>query len=361
MPRDPRRIVLLNPTKYLGNLLLAGGLIQSFAAYCRQRDCELLVVLDDSFRDLCGAAFVDTPVLWYPRQTLRRANPWRRSGLFLQFLRQLRRFRADVAFNVEEDSLSSRLTQLSGARFRLGCSPARHRFGYQRVLPIDYGASHRWYSYRAVFAALGMPDESAPGYINLHINQADVELIEILHELGVDSPQRLVAIHPAATKDYKKWPESAFTELCNELINIGYSPVLLGAGDLDAERCARIASAVSGSGSARLYNLCNRLSLAQLAGLFRLCRGIVGNDSGPSHLASAQGLPGVVIFGPSDPSIWGPLGPRTRVLRKVDQCDPRCSRRACFATYRCLHAVRPQEVLDTLLAQLADQQTGDAR
>ena len=87
----------------------------------------------------------------------------------------------------------------------------------------------------------------------------------------------------------------------------------------------------------------------------------VGNDSGPSHLASAQGLPGVVIFGPSDPSIWGPLGPRTRVLRKVDQCDPRCSRRACFATYRCLHAVRPQEVLDTLLAQLADQQTGDAR
>lgn len=318
-------------------------------------------MLDDSFRGLCGAAFADIRVLWYPRQALRRANLWRRTRLFLGFLRQLRGFRADVAFNIEEDSLSSRLTQLSGARFRLGCSPARHRFGYHKVLPIDYGASHRWYSYRAVFAALGMADESVSGYINLNINQIDANLIETLHELGVDARERLVAIHPAATKDYKKWPEPAFKELCNLLINRGYSPVLLGAGSVDAGRCAGIASAVPASGSARLHNLCNRLSLAELAGLFRLCRGIVGNDSGPSHLASAQGLPGVVIFGPSDPSIWGPLGPHTRVLRKVDQCDPRCSRRACFADYRCLHAIQPQEVLDTLLAELPDEPAGATR
>ena len=32
----------------------------------------------------------------------------------------------------------------------------------------------------------------------------------------------------------------------------------------------------------------------------------VGNDSGPAHMAAAFGLPVVVIFGPSDPAIWGP-------------------------------------------------------
>jgi len=32
----------------------------------------------------------------------------------------------------------------------------------------------------------------------------------------------------------------------------------------------------------------------------------VGNDSGPAHMAAALGVPAVVIFGASDPAIWGP-------------------------------------------------------
>lgn len=373
LPAAPQRILLINPTKYLGNLLLAGGLMQRFAAHCRSQRRELLVVLDESFRDLCAAAFADVPVLWYPRQAIRRANPWRRLQLFAGFLRQLRAFRPDLAFNLEEDSLASRLTQFSGARFRLGCSPVRHRLGYEHVLQIDHGARHRWYGLAAVFNALGMPAEGPQAYIDLHMDQANESLIQKLHELGVVAGERLVAIHPAATKDYKKWPESAFSELCKLLIEKGYSPVLLGAGAEDAGRCGRIQAAVAAasspevpcedatsSGPARLHNLCNRLGLAELASLFRLCTGIVGNDSGPSHLASAQGLPGVVIFGPSEPAIWAPLGARTRVLRKVEQCDPRCSRRACFANYRCLHAITAQEVLDTLLARMAATAAGDA-
>ncbi|HEY0964115.1 MAG TPA: glycosyltransferase family 9 protein, partial [Pseudomonadales bacterium] len=314
-------------------------------------------VLDDAFRDLCSQAFADVHVLWYPRQALRRAHVWQGLRLFAGFLSQLRAFRADLAFNIEEDSLSSRLTQLSGARFRLGCSPTRHRFGYDHVLPIDYGAYHRWHSFEAVFAALGLAD-AAPEYINLHIDRADAVTIEKLHELCISARERLVAIHPAATKDYKKWPESAFSALCNLLIENGYSPLLLGAGDIDAARCTRIAKSVAGTEFARVHNLCNRLSLAELAGLFLLCDGIVGNDSGPSHLASAQGLPGVVIFGPSDPSIWGPLGVDSRVMRRVDQCDPRCSRRACFADYRCLQSIKPGEVLNALLALAPERKPG---
>ena len=32
----------------------------------------------------------------------------------------------------------------------------------------------------------------------------------------------------------------------------------------------------------------------------------MGNDSGPAHMAAAFGMPVVVIFGESDPAIWGP-------------------------------------------------------
>jgi hypothetical protein len=41
----------------------------------------------------------------------------------------------------------------------------------------------------------------------------------------------------------------------------------------------------------------------------------VGNDSGPSHLAGALDLPGVVLFGPTDPARWRPLARRLDTFR----------------------------------------------
>jgi ADP-heptose:LPS heptosyltransferase len=40
----------------------------------------------------------------------------------------------------------------------------------------------------------------------------------------------------------------------------------------------------------------------------------VGNDSGTTHLAAMLGAPTVAIFGPTDPAVWAPTGPRVRVL-----------------------------------------------
>ena len=55
------------------------------------------------------------------------------------------------------------------------------------------------------------------------------------------------------------------------------------------------------------------LSLATVASLAGFAAGFVGNDSGVSHLAAAAGASGVVIFGPTDPARWRPLG-RVTVL-----------------------------------------------
>jgi len=41
----------------------------------------------------------------------------------------------------------------------------------------------------------------------------------------------------------------------------------------------------------------------------------LGNDSGPSHVAAAVGLPGRVLFGPTEPHRWRPLSFRLRPLR----------------------------------------------
>lgn len=75
---------------------------------------------------------------------------------------------------------------------------------------------------------------------------------------------------------------------------------------------------------------------------------MVGNDSGPSHLASALGVTGVVIFGPTDLAVWGPLGDMTTALQHKQICAPDCSRHHCQKQYACLHSITSQQVLDAL-------------
>ncbi|MBM4300198.1 MAG: glycosyltransferase family 9 protein [Deltaproteobacteria bacterium] len=56
--------------------------------------------------------------------------------------------------------------------------------------------------------------------------------------------------------------------------------------------------------------------MARVARVLSRCRLYIGNDSGLTHLAAAVGRPDVLaLFGPTDPRVWAPLGPRVSILR----------------------------------------------
>lgn len=57
------------------------------------------------------------------------------------------------------------------------------------------------------------------------------------------------------------------------------------------------------------------MPLVDLAGLLAGAKLFVGNDSGISHLAALSGCPTLALFGPTDPGVWAPAGPRVRVLQ----------------------------------------------
>jgi len=50
--------------------------------------------------------------------------------------------------------------------------------------------------------------------------------------------------------------------------------------------------------------------------------GMIGNDSGLSHLAAFLGHRVIAVFGPSDPVRWKPLGPGALSLRPETACTP---------------------------------------
>ena len=119
-----------------------------------------------------------------------------------------------------------------------------------------------------------------------------------------------IAIHPGSGSPTKCWPIDSYLELINQLHDAGHRcRILVGEVELErwpADQIHRLHAADETVHPATYVDLLMELSA---------CSAFVGNDSGPGHLAGIIGLPSVILFGPTDPVVWKPMGPRVRTLR----------------------------------------------
>jgi len=90
-------------------------------------------------------------------------------------------------------------------------------------------------------------------------------------------------------------------------------------------------------------------SLPGLIHATRRAAAIVGVDSGPLHLAAALAIPGVAIFGPTDPARNGPYGGSFRVLRTSSAATTYKRGKTIDPSMR---TISPDEVFEALRAVL---------
>jgi len=129
---------------------------------------------------------------------------------------------------------------------------------------------------------------------------------------GFDLPPRFVALIPGCAKgrEYKRWPAASYAEIAKSLEARGIATVAVGAKD-DAGAIAEIRSAAP-----HVADFSGRTNLLQLAGLFRRALGVVGNDTGPTHIAAAVGTPTLALISAQvDPAWSAPKGPRAKWLQ----------------------------------------------
>jgi ADP-heptose:LPS heptosyltransferase len=122
-------------------------------------------------------------------------------------------------------------------------------------------------------------------------------------------PGARIIISPGAGSDSKRWPLAGYLQLAEWLTESGFYPQwVFGPAERDLEAALSVRPTPAGP-------IHRPRSLVQLAELLQSVDGYVGNDSAVSHLAAFVGLPAVVLFGPSDPQRWRPIGPLVTVLQ----------------------------------------------
>lgn len=232
---------------------------------------------------------------------------WKSPAKLARMVARARSAKADIAL-VSEDmgNTAYLLALLSGARLRVGSKPLHLKipFAINRQVLLDPkapAAEKSWSLGRALAgSAQSAPWPEKPTAPDLTHLISPVDACDIL-------------IHGGASRPYQRWPLECFRNLAERLskdfrvgwIELPEEPVTL------SPRVRRIHSP-------RLEDLVSQMASASL---------FIGNNSGPMNIASALGIPSVIIAGPSSRS-WDPYwhSDRFRVLRNEDlpciSCDP---------------------------------------
>lgn len=117
-----------------------------------------------------------------------------------------------------------------------------------------------------------------------------------------------IALHPGSGGTAKCWPLTHFLALASRLAaDTPFTPVFI-TGDAERERVPDLDRALAG------FTRHHHPPLDDLAAELTSATAYVGNDAGITHLAATLGLPTLALFGPSNPDLWAPRGPRTHVL-----------------------------------------------
>ncbi len=151
----------------------------------------------------------------------------------------------------------------------------------------------------------------------------------------------------------RRWPQESYAELIHGLFDrFGVKTVLIGGSD-DISYVDEFAKKLSNK--IDFSNLCGKLSIKELIGLFSKSRLLITNDSGPLHIANIVSLPTVSFFGPETPYLYGPLGPKNQVFYEDIFCSP-CiniynSKKSDCSDNICLKNIKPQTVIQTIEAK----------
>jgi heptosyltransferase I len=113
---------------------------------------------------------------------------------------------------------------------------------------------------------------------------------------------RCVTFVHGTSRDDKCWPEADWVALGQRLIGQGHSIGLPQGSDAERERAERIAQSLGGQ--AQVWP---RVDLGQVTDRLATCGGVIGVDSGLSHIAVALALPHVQIYNFETAWRTGPL------------------------------------------------------
>lgn len=294
---------LLIQTAFIGDVILATGLIEKIYQYYPQTPIDFLVRKGNE-EVLIGHPFIRKILVWDKKKT--------KLLHLLQLISQVRKSRYDVVINVHRFASSGLITALSRSKLKIGFTknPLALFFSTRIVHAMD--GSHEIERNHRLIEAL---TDSIPAKPKLYPSIADFKKIERLQT------RKYICIAPTSVWFTKQYPLQKWIEFLISIKSKVERIYLLGAST-DKLFCESIRLTAANDA---VINLAGKLTLLQSAALMQGAEMNFVNDSAPTHLASAMNAPVTTLFCSTVPSFgFTPLSTRSHIIETKENltCRP---------------------------------------
>ena len=321
--------ILLRAPNWVGDSAVATPAMRAIRA--KFPDAEITVMVRPSVSGVfASAGFVDH--VW--------TEP-RPSGIreWFRIARDVRRHQFDMAVLFPNSFESAAMVFLGGVPQRIGYSmDSRGWMLTQRIQGEKRKVHH--VNYYLELAKAVSADVSNPTMEMSARPEDRANARKLVAAAGIPANARFMILSPgAAFGAAKRWGDQQFAAAADTLAEeYKLAVVIIGS---EGERS--ISDSIRQFMKATPVILNGKTSLETLIGLIAESSLMLGNDSGPVHLASALGIPAVAVFGATDFIVAAPYGPLGRAVHVPVECSP-CWLRECPIDHRCMTRVSPEMV-----------------
>jgi len=322
VPVEQLRRALVIKLRHHGDVLLVAPVLHALKARVPQCAIDALVYAETAPMLAGHPALAELHTI---DRAWKRLDPLRRLAAEWRLLATLRAARYDLVLHLTDHPRGAWFARLSGARWAVG-PVRRHRgwlwrssFTHLQGEPLNarrHTVERNLDSLRRI-GLYPQPHERVlaivPG------DAAEARADDLLGAAGLERG-RFIAIHPVSRWMFKSWPSEKVAAIAGRLQGAGW-PLVFTAGPSPDERTfvARVVAALPGP----VLDLSGQLSFKELAAVIGRARLFFGVDSAPMHIAAAQQVPTVALFGPSGELEWGPWGvPHRIVASDAHPCRP---------------------------------------
>lgn len=269
----------------------------------------------------------------------------------IRYARRLRQEKYDMLISLHPNERCSFLCAFSGAKYKVGAVHKIFSWAFDKVVPLDR-KMHAADMYLDVLSKMGINDLQHAGLEMYTSKQDDDYAADFYNKSGVTEEDKLVGINIGSAVATKRWPTEKFAQVAKWLLDEGYRPVFFGGpGEVEL-----VASTLGLVNNDKVINAAGKFSLGQLAAAIKRCRLFITNDSGPMHIAIAQQVPIVALYGPSNPKLYGPYTDKAIVVTAQPPCMG-CQKRMKHAcdSMDCMKRLTVNQVIDAAKRYLEEK------
>lgn len=360
----PKHILVIR-LDLIGDLVLSLTVVRALKRTYPEAEIDLLAIPASAkvatYDPHLSKIITYDPNIWRRPKALFKPKNWRELRTLLNTLHAQH---YDLAISVYANWAAT-LAVLSKAKRRVGYKPE----GFPGFMTdgIAGGIPGRWRHWApldkkhevdyclALAEAAGAtltPEDRLPHLYTDEQTRLDVE--QLLEREGVQAKKPLIACHINSNNGQsKRWPIPYWATLIDRLIRENDAQIVLTGAPGDMLQIEQVMRRLH----ERAINLAGKTSLTQLAALLQRADLLISGDSGPLHMGVACDTAIVSIYGPTNPSLGGPVSSDAIVLRSDIWCSPCYNARDTadcrFYTTQCMKNITPTLVFEAVQQKLA--------